>query len=89
MSDLSSDIEVERVGDVVTIRFNRPEKRNAITTAMYAQLADELGQADADGAAVVVLTGAGGAFTASNDLGTWLRIRCAARTRRRAGFCRR
>ncbi|MBA3741859.1 enoyl-CoA hydratase-related protein [Sporichthya sp.] len=68
-SDVSSDIEVERVGDVLTIRFNRPEKRNAITTAMYARLADELGKADADGAAVLVLTGAGGAFTAGNDLG--------------------
>jgi len=59
-------IEVVRTDDVVTIRLNRPEKRNAITTAMYAQLADEL--AKTDGAAVVVLTGAGGAFTAGNDL---------------------
>jgi enoyl-CoA hydratase/carnithine racemase len=61
-----SDIEVLRIDDVLTIRLNRPEKRNAITTAMYARLADELEKAD--GAAVVVLTGAGGAFTAGNDL---------------------
>lgn len=66
MSELSSDLQVSAEGDVVTIRFNRPEKRNAITTAMYAQLADEL--AEAEGAAVVVLTGAGGSFTAGNDL---------------------
>ncbi len=59
-------IEVIAAGDVVTIRLNRPEKRNAITTAMYAQLADEL--AKTEGAAVVVLTGAGGAFTAGNDV---------------------
>ncbi len=61
-----SDVEVWSDGDVVTIRLNRPHKRNAITTAMYAQLADELGKAD--GAAVIVLSGAGGAFTAGNDL---------------------
>ncbi|WP_433359863.1 enoyl-CoA hydratase-related protein [Streptosporangium sp. CA-115845] len=60
--------EVETDGDVVTIRLNRPEKRNAITGAMYATLADALTAADRDGAAVVVLTGAGGAFTAGNDL---------------------
>ena len=61
-----NEIEVISDGDVVTIRLNRPEKRNAITTAMYAQLADAL--AKTDGAAVVVLTGAGGAFTAGNDI---------------------
>ncbi len=67
-SDGSTDIEVVADGEVVTIRLDRPEKRNAITTAMYARLADEFSKADADGAAVVVLTGAGGSFTAGNDL---------------------
>lgn len=61
-----TEIEVSADGDVVTIRLNRPEKRNAITTAMYARLADELTTA-AD-AGIVVLTGAGGSFTAGNDL---------------------
>ena len=61
-----TDVEVETAGDGVTIRLNRPAKRNAITTAMYAQLADELGRAN--DAAVIVLTGSGGAFTAGNDL---------------------
>jgi enoyl-CoA hydratase/carnithine racemase len=60
-----SELEVLRTDDVLTIRLNRPEKRNAITTAMYARLADELAAADAT---VVVLTGTGGAFTAGNDL---------------------
>jgi enoyl-CoA hydratase/carnithine racemase len=63
-----ADVEVVAAGDVVTIRLNRPEKRNAITAAMYARLAAELTAADAAGAAVVVLAGAGGAFTAGNDL---------------------
>jgi enoyl-CoA hydratase/carnithine racemase len=63
-----ADVEVTTDGDVVTIRLNRPEKRNAITSAMYAALADELAAADRAEAAVVVLTGTGAAFTAGNDL---------------------
>jgi enoyl-CoA hydratase/carnithine racemase len=63
-----ADVEVTVAGDVVTIRLNRPAKRNAITAAMYATLADELTAAEESGAAVVVLTGAGGGFTAGNDL---------------------
>lgn len=63
-----NQVEAFRAGDVLTIRLNRPEKRNAITTAMYVRLADEFERAVDSDAAVVVLTGAGGAFTAGNDL---------------------
>ncbi|MEZ0365824.1 enoyl-CoA hydratase-related protein [Mycobacterium sp. pUA109] len=63
-----AEVEVSTSGDVVTIRLNRPDKRNAITAAMYTTLADALIAAEASAAAVVVLTGAGGTFTAGNDL---------------------
>jgi enoyl-CoA hydratase/carnithine racemase len=63
-----ADVDVTTVDDVVTIRLCRPAKRNAVTAAMYAVLADALQAAESDGAAVVVLTGEGGAFTAGNDL---------------------
>jgi enoyl-CoA hydratase/carnithine racemase len=63
-----SPVEVSTSGDVLTIRLNRPEKRNAITAAMYTTLAEALIAAERSAAAVVVLTGAGGAFTAGNDL---------------------
>jgi enoyl-CoA hydratase/carnithine racemase len=66
------DVEVGDGGSVVTIRLNRPDKRNAITSTMYAALADALVGAEASGSTVVVLTGAGGAFTAGNDLGDML-----------------
>jgi enoyl-CoA hydratase/carnithine racemase len=63
-----SDVEIEQADGVVTIRLNRPTKRNAVTSAMYATIADALEAANDDGTAVVVFTGAGGAFTAGNDL---------------------
>ena len=68
-SSINSVREVEILDGpgVRTVRLNRPEKRNAITSAMYAALADALCGAD-DDVRVVVLTGAGGSFTSGNDL---------------------
>jgi len=66
-------ILVTTEGAVRHLRFNRPEKRNAFTHAMYARLADELRAADEDPAvAAVVLSGEGPAFTAGNDLRDFL-----------------
>ncbi len=58
---------------IATIAFNRPEKKNAITAAMYQSLADALKESGADDTVrVVVITGDGGAFTAGNDLADFL-----------------
>jgi enoyl-CoA hydratase/carnithine racemase len=63
------DVEVLAEPGIRTLRLSRPAKRNAITSAMYAALADALRAADADeDVRVVVLTGSGGSFTAGNDL---------------------
>lgn len=68
-----SEIVVERDGSVLTLRMNRPEKRNALTHVMYAGLGDGLEQAAADpGVRVVVIAGSGGHFTAGNDLNDFL-----------------
>jgi enoyl-CoA hydratase/carnithine racemase len=54
---------------VASIRFNRPEKKNAITLEMYAAFAQALAQANADPQVrAVLITGAGKAFTAGNDI---------------------
>ena len=54
---------------VLSISFNRAEKMNAITRAMYGQLADELNNADQDfGIRAVILTSEGDHFTAGNDI---------------------
>lgn len=59
----------ETDGGVLRITLHRPEKKNAITVAMYGALAEAFDRAEADPAVrVVLLHGAGDAFTAGNDL---------------------
>ena len=62
-------VRAQRDGHVLHLTLARPEKKNALTRAMYATLADELEAAATDAAVrVVLLSGDGGAFTAGNDL---------------------
>jgi len=68
-----SGLVAETIGSTRLLRFNRPEKRNAVTASMYEELDRQLREADADAAiAAVVLTGEGAAFTAGNDLEDFL-----------------
>jgi enoyl-CoA hydratase/carnithine racemase len=54
---------------VLRITINRPERRNALTDAMYTALVDELDRAAGDSAVrVAVVRGANGVFTAGNDV---------------------
>lgn len=54
---------------VLTLSFNRPERKNALTLAMYGALADLIKAADADSEVrVLVLTGTDEFFTSGNDL---------------------
>jgi enoyl-CoA hydratase/carnithine racemase len=63
------DILIESAGGVTTIAFNRPEKKNAITDAMYGAVADGLSAAAEDEAVrVVIIAGEGADFTAGNDI---------------------
>ncbi len=68
-------ILVERDGPIQIVRLNRPEKKNALTLAMYSAMADALiaGEAD-DGVTVHLLAGAGGDFSAGNDLNDFLTL---------------
>lgn len=66
-------IAVSESGGVLEVRFDRPDKKNAITGAMYTAMAGALARADADPAIQAVLfSGAGDGFTAGNDLGDFL-----------------
>lgn len=54
---------------VLTLSFNRPERKNALTLAMYGALADLIKTADKDNEVrVLVLTGTDEFFTSGNDL---------------------
>jgi enoyl-CoA hydratase len=67
---VSDDVLVNREGPIVTLTFNRPEVRNALTWAMYARLEEVCEAVDADDTVrVLVLRGAGGkAFIAGTDI---------------------
>ncbi|MES2344293.1 MAG: enoyl-CoA hydratase-related protein, partial [Pseudomonadota bacterium] len=59
----------EKSGGVLTLTLNRPEKKNALTRAMYQALGDAIDQAEFDREVRCVLIQANGdMFTAGNDL---------------------
>lgn len=59
---------------VLTVRMNRPEKKNALTAAMYQALADALDEAAATPSIrATLILGVPGAFTAGNDIGDFLK----------------
>jgi enoyl-CoA hydratase/carnithine racemase len=63
------EIELTRTHDVLTIAFNRAEKKNAITAAMYQTMADALVEAQANPEIrAVLIRGSAGIFSAGNDL---------------------
>ena len=56
-------------GGIAVLTMNRPERRNALSGEMLDALGTTLAQCESDsGIAVVVLTGAGGAFCAGGDV---------------------
>jgi enoyl-CoA hydratase/carnithine racemase len=70
---MSEHVRIERSGGVLAITLARPERRNAITTDMYAALAQALEQAREDAAIrVVTFRGEGRDFAAGNDLADFL-----------------
>ncbi len=69
-----SDIITERSGNILRIQLNRPEKKNAMTLAMYITLARLLNDAAKDDQIRVVLWhGAGDSFSAGNDIQDFLK----------------
>lgn len=70
---MGDHVQVDRNGDVLAITLARPERRNAITVAMYAALADAFESAAGDqDLRLITLCGQGQDFTAGNDLGDFM-----------------
>ena len=71
MADL---VTVTDEGPVRTVRMNRPEKKNALTMAMYDAMAEAIEQAGKNAALrCIVIAGAPTVFCAGNDIGDFLK----------------
>ena len=70
---MDSDVRVERAEGVLAITLTRPGRRNAITVAMYAALAEAIEGASSDAdVRLITVRGEGQDFTAGNDLADFL-----------------
>jgi enoyl-CoA hydratase/carnithine racemase len=70
---MSEHILTELRDGILRIEIRRPEKKNALTSAMYAAMADALDRAAREDAVrVVLIHGQPGVFTAGNDLADFL-----------------
>lgn len=72
---MTQHVVVERSEKLLLLTLNRPDKKNALTRAMYATLAAEISNADADPDVRCILIKANGdMFTAGNDLADFAAI---------------
>ena len=63
------DIVSSKENGILTLEFNRPERKNAITAAMYQTMADAINEAEQDTAVrAILIVGKPEIFTAGNDL---------------------
>jgi enoyl-CoA hydratase/carnithine racemase len=70
---MSNDILTHAEQGVMTITFNRLERKNSITSAMYGAMGDALARAEGDAAIrAVVIQGHETVFSAGNDIGDFL-----------------
>jgi len=73
---MSEHVTVTRDGPLLSVALTRPERRNAITVAMYAALADAVESATSDSSIrLVTIRGESQDFAAGNDLADFLEAR--------------
>ena len=72
---MTEHVRCQQSGGVLTLTLNRPDKKNALTRAMYQALADAIdGTADDSATRCILFEAEGDAFTAGNDLGDFAAI---------------
>jgi len=70
---MASNIRIERSDNVLTLTFDRPDKKNALLSSMYADATAALNEATEDNnVRAVIITGTEDSFTAGNDLRDFL-----------------
>ena len=72
---MTEHVVIEKSKGILTLTLARPEKKNALTNAMYGKLADTLEAAETDpDARVILIRGQGDMFTSGNDVGEFAAI---------------
>jgi enoyl-CoA hydratase/carnithine racemase len=72
---MTEHVLAEKANGILTLTLARPEKKNALTNAMYGKLADAMEAAETDPEArVVLIRGQGDMFTSGNDVGEFAAI---------------
>lgn len=72
---MTDHVRTELTDGVLTVALSRPEKKNAITQAMYAALAEATRRArDDDAVRVILFRGEGDSFSAGNDIADFIAI---------------
>ena len=67
--DMSEFVNVSQADGILQIRLRRPERKNALTHAMYTAMTEALQQAEADPSVrVIFVAGTDDCFTAGNDM---------------------
>lgn len=72
---MTDHVRIENAGGILTLTLARPDKKNALTDAMYGKLADAIEAAESDPSArVLLIRGEGDMFTAGNDVGEFAAV---------------
>lgn len=83
---MTDDVLIAKRDGVLALTMNRPDKKNALTGPMYDALTAAISAAQTDDATrAILLEGAGGAFTAGNDLADFLAV-AQGKAEARAGY---
>ncbi|WP_236794568.1 enoyl-CoA hydratase/isomerase family protein [Amycolatopsis sp. GM8] len=76
---MASGLEFARDGEVGKLTFTRPEKKNAITHEMWSAIPEYVARVESDpDLKVLLITGAGGDFSAGADIGEFRTLRASA-----------
>jgi len=75
MTDVADRIQTSIANGVMTIRMNRPDKKNALTGDMYSRMSAGLDEANSnDDVNAILILGTPGAFSAGNDIADFMQV---------------
>ena len=75
MTEVADRIVTSIANGVMTIRMNRPDKKNALTADMYSRMSAGLDEANANGDVnAILILGSTGAFSSGNDIGDFMQV---------------